>query len=172
MTGNNTALMVIDVQRELFSKGNAIYKAGDLLQNINTLVERAHAAGAMVVYVQHASKAFLLEESDGWQLHPDLTPTNADLMIRKTHPSSFEDTVLGEELARRGVKSLVVCGLVTHGCVKATTLAALDLGYATTLAGDAHSSYSKDAAKLVDQWNQALASAGARVIATQDVTFA
>jgi nicotinamidase-related amidase len=171
MTGNKTALLVIDVQRELFSKGIPIYKADDLLRNINTLVARAHAAGAPVVYVQHASKSHLLEDSDGWQLHPGLQPVAGDIMVRKTHPSSFEDTSLAQELAKNDVGALLISGLVTHGCVKATSLAALELGYKTTIVADAHSSYSKDAASLVEEWNQKLAEAGARVAATNDVRF-
>lgn len=171
MTGDKTALLVIDVQRELFSKGIPIYKADDLLQNLTTLIERAHAAGAPVIYVQHSSKNILLEGSDGWQLHAKLQPLAGDVMVRKTHPNAFEDTTLSSELAKWGVKSLVITGLVTHGCVKATSLAALELGYDTTLVTDAHSSYSKDAAKLVDEWNHKVGEAGAHLAATGDVRF-
>jgi nicotinamidase-related amidase len=91
--------------------------------------------------------------------------------VRKTHGSSFEATVLGDELARRSVSQVVVCGLATHACVKATTLAAIELGYKTTVAKDAHSNSSKDAARLIDEWNQKLGAAGARGMATQEITF-
>lgn len=169
MTSNNTALLVIDVQRDLFAKGIPIYKADEVVQNINTLVARAHAAGAPVVYVQHASKSHLLEDSEGWQLHPALHPTGTDIMVRKTHPSSFEDTTLGDELSKRGVTQVVVTGLVTHGCVKATALAAIELRYKATVVTDAHSSFSKDAARLIEEWNQKLGEAGAHLAATRDV---
>ena len=58
---------------------------------------------------------------------------------------------------------MIVTGLVTHGCVKATCLGALELGYAVVLAEDGHSSYSKDAARLVEEWNRKLGEAGAKV---------
>ena len=66
---------------------------------------------------------------------------------------------------------VVVCGLVTQGCVKATTLGALELGYRVVLAGDAHSSYSKDAQKLIAQWNATLAQAGAEVHLAAEIEF-
>ena len=59
---------------------------------------------------------------------------------------------------------MIVTGLVTHGCVKATCLGALALGYAVTLAADGHSSYSKEAAPLIEEWNRKLGAAGAQVL--------
>jgi nicotinamidase-related amidase len=171
MTGDKTALLVIDVQKELFQKTTPICNADALLENINALVGRAHRAGAPVVYVQHSSKNILVEGSDGWQLHPKLQPLSTDVMIRKTHPSSFEETSLAEDLAKMNVGTLVITGLVTHGCVKATSLAALELGYRTIVAKDAHSSYSKDAARLIEEWNQKLGAAGAQVQAAKDIDF-
>jgi hypothetical protein len=43
-----TALLVIDVQRDLFRKSHPIYRADELLNNINSLVERAHQACELV----------------------------------------------------------------------------------------------------------------------------
>ena len=166
-----SALLVIDVQRELFAKSTPIYLAETLLANINLLVERAHAAGAPVVYVHHSHPTIIPLESEGWQLHPALKPTAADLFIRKTKGNSFEDTPLDAELRARGITHVVITGLVTHGCVKATSLGALELGYKATLAGDAHSSYSKDAARLIAEWNDKLAKAGAVVVPAGDVAF-
>jgi nicotinamidase-related amidase len=168
---STTALLVIDVQRELFAGSTPIYQAEALLANINLLVERAHAAGAPVVYIQHSSPKHLLLESDGWQLHPALRPTDIDLMVRKTEGNSFEQTTLDADLKERGVMQVVVTGLVTHGCVKATCLGALELGYKAILVSDAHSSRSKDAARLIEEWNEKLGKAGATVVCARDVVF-
>lgn len=171
MSSDTTALLVIDVQQELFSKSTPIYQADALLNNLDTLIERAHSAGAAVVYVQHSSERFLVKGSPGWQLHARLQPAAGELIIHKVHGSAFEETPLGDELARLGVTRLVICGLVTHGCVKATTLDAVRLGFQTTLVSDAHSSYSKDAPRLIEEWNQKIAQAGASLAATQAVRF-
>jgi nicotinamidase-related amidase len=160
---SKSALLVIDVQQGLFGKSTPIFGAGRLLDVIVGLIERARAAGAPVVYVQHASEKVLPYASAEWQLHPRLEPAAGDLRLDKTHGNAFEETSLHAELTRRGVERVVLAGLVTHGCVKATCLGALALGYATTLAADGHSSYSKDAGKLIEEWNRKLAEAGATV---------
>ena len=76
--------------------------------------------------------------------------------------NTFEDTPLHTMLVARGVGRIIVTGLVTHGCVKAPCLGALEPGYAVRLAGDGHSSYSKDAARLVEEWNRKLGEGGRR----------
>jgi nicotinamidase-related amidase len=89
----------------------------------------------------------------------------------KEKGNAFENTKLKQLLAERGVGSVVICGMVTHGCVKNTCLGALAEGYQVTLAGDAHSSYSKDAAALIEKWNAALAEAGVRVVKSAAISF-
>ena len=74
-------------------------------------------------------------------------------------------------MTSRGIGRVIVTGLVTHGCVKATCLGALALGYAVTLAADGHSSYSKDAAPLIEEWNRKLGEAGASVMPTSQIAF-
>jgi nicotinamidase-related amidase len=124
-----------------------------------------------VVYVQHANDSFLVEGSAAWQLHPQLRPTGQDLKIRKRHGNAFKDTGLGPELAARGVRTVVITGLVSHGCVKATGLGAQELGYRVILVGDGHSSYSKQAAQLVEELNQKLSTTGAGVRSAREIHF-
>ncbi len=158
------ALLVIDVQQGLFRKSTPIYRAEALLNTLAALITRAHAAGMPVVYIQHASDKVLPFGSADWQLHPRLQPAEGDLLVHKQHGNAFEDTLLHDALASRGIRRVIVTGLVTHGCVKATCLGALALGYAVVLAADGHSSYSKDAARLVEEWNHRLDAAGAQVM--------
>ncbi len=168
---DRTALLVIDVQQGLFKHSAPVYQAQQLLHNINVLVDRAHGAGALVVYIQHGNKALLREESDDWQLHPKMQPTAEDVRIRKRHGSAFEDTELGQELTERGVRRLVVTGLVTHGCVKATCLDAKRLGYDVVLASDGHSNYSKQAATMIEKWHRKLSEAGVTLQPAREVDF-
>jgi hypothetical protein len=82
-----------------------------------------------VIYIQHASDRVLPFGSADWQLHPRLHPGEGDLIVHKQHGNAFEDTFLHRELAARSVGRVIVTGLVTHGCVKATCKGALALGY-------------------------------------------
>ena len=110
-------------------------------------------------------------DTPGWQLHPALAPQEADLKLRKQKSNAFEGTGLRGMLEQRGVNSVVVCGMVTHGCVKNTCLGALEEGWQVTLAADAHSSYSKDAAAMIEKWNAALAEAGVSVVESALISF-
>lgn len=173
MTENSadTALLIIDVQRELFQKSTPIYQAKELLENLATLTDCAHQANIPIIYVQHSSNAFLIKGSDGWQIHPRLKPLEGEKIIHKLHPSAFEGTELKDELDSMGIKKLVIAGLVTHGCVKATSLDALKHGYQVVLVSDAHSSYSKDAPKLIKEWNEKIGKKGATLKTTLEIAF-
>ena len=167
----STALLVIDVQQGLFRKSTPIYKAEGLLANIEALVARAHGAGAPVIYIQHASDKVLPYGSSDWQRHSRRHLEPGDLLIGKQHGDAFEETTLQSELAARGISRLVATGLVTHGCVKATCLGALAHGYAVVLAADGHSSYSKDAARVIEEWHGKLSAAGVIVQPTREIVF-
>jgi nicotinamidase-related amidase len=166
-----TALLVIDVQQALFSRPNPIYKANELLKNINFLIERARAARAPVIFVQHANNFLLKEESDGWRLHPQLHPFEEDMMIRKRHGSSFKGTELEKMLDGKEVGGVVITGLVTDGCVRATCLDAVKLGYRVVLAGDAHSNNGRNAGGVVEEWNGKFAGSGAEVKTAKEINF-
>ena len=133
---DRVALLVIDVQQGLFHKSTKLYRADELLATINALVERAHAAGAPIFYVQHASEKVLPWGSEDWQLHPELHPTAADHIVHKLKSNAFEGTELDGKLAALEVGAVVVMGLVTHGCVKASCIGAHDLGYRVVLVAD------------------------------------
>ena len=166
-----TALLVIDVQQGLFRKSTPICRAEPLLNTLAMLVEHAHVAGALVVYIQHASDKVLPFGSEDWQIHPQLQPGAGDMIVHKQHGNAFEDTSLHGDLAGHGVSRVIVTGLVTHGCVRATCLGALALGYAVVLAADGHSSYSKGAAQLIEEWNHKLGEAGAAVMPSTQIGF-
>ncbi len=169
--GTSTTLLVIDVQQGLFEKSTPVYQGDLVLKNINTLVGRAHAAGAPVFYVQHSTKTTLIEDSDAWQLHPSLQPLTTDHFIRKHHGNAFQDTPLKGELDALKVGKVVVVGLVTDGCVQATCKGAHALGYDVTLVKDAHSTESHDGEHVIEHWNEKLGQGIARLVATADVDF-
>ncbi len=166
-----SALLVIDVQRDLFAQKTPIYREETLIANILDLVDRAHRAGVPVIYIQHHSDDFLVKGSEGWQLHAELHPQPEDYKVFKEHSNAFEEEAMGELLISLGVGRLVVTGLVTHGCVKNNCLGGLKEGYQVVLAGDTHSNFSKDAAALIEKWNKTLADQGVAVVNTADVHF-
>ena len=172
-TGNpqKSALLVIDVQNDLFDKSTPVYKSEELLVNINVLVEKAHLAGVPVVYIQHCGKKQLQKGTKGWQLHPELHPKPEDWRVTKENSNSFEETDLAGRLTSHGIDHVVATGLVTHGCVKNTCLGGLKEGFKVTLAADAHSNFSKDALRMIEKRHEVLPEKGVKVVKSEDICF-
>jgi nicotinamidase-related amidase len=168
---HKSALLVIDVQRQLFEQETPIYQAETLVDKILELIDKAHALTVPVIFIQHDAEDFLVKDSQGWQLHLRLNSQPDDWKVFKEHSSAFEEVELGELLTALGVGQLVIAGLLTHGCVKNNCLGGLKAGYQVVLVGDAHSSFSKDAASLIEKWNKTLADKGVKVINTADISF-
>lgn len=130
----NTALLVIDVQRGVVAQA---HDRDTVVANIDSLVDRARAAGTPVVWVQHNSEE-LPSGSEAWEIVPELDPGDGEPIVQKTYGDSFEDTELEATLAERGVGRLLVTGAQTDACVRSTLHGALVRGYDTVLVGDAH----------------------------------
>lgn len=78
----------------------------------------------------------LLEDSHNSQIVPELTPAAGELVVRKTVPSAFFGTSLAAWLTQRGVQTLVVAGAVTSGCVRASVVDAMQLGFRPLVVSD------------------------------------
>jgi nicotinamidase-related amidase len=137
------ALLVIDVQVNMFDPSHAVASADGLLARVRSLVTRARTAGAPVVFVRNCGGP---EDPDvhgtpGWELHPTLQPGPGELVLDKTTCDTFVSTHLGEELDALGVRRVVITGLQSEYCIRETTLGALARGLEVTLVQDAHSTY-------------------------------
>lgn len=133
----DTALIIIDVQNALVDGTNPVYQLDTLLQNISTLIARAHTAGNPIIYIQDND----VDEigSPGWQIHPAIAAEAEDLVIRKPETDAFYGTTLQQELQVRGLDHLIIVGCKSEVCIDATCRKATDLGYHVTLVSDAHS---------------------------------
>ncbi len=175
-----SAVVVIDVQRALCTGPYAAFAASSVIQRINEVVEKARAAGAPVIFIQHESRGGVLDYgTDGWQLAEGLNALPSDIFVRKTATDSFHKTELQAVLQRHEVQSLVICGFQSEFCVDTTTRRALGLGYPVILVSDGHSTIDNEvlpAAQISRHHNVTLAnitSFGPRVtpIAAREVRF-
>jgi nicotinamidase-related amidase len=132
--GNKPVLLVVDVQVGVM---NESWDAVRIIRNVSRVVERARAQGVPVIWVQHSGKD-LPEGSPAWRWVPELEPANGEPLIHKRFNSSFEQTTLEDELAKRGATHVVLAGAATNWCIRATAYGALDRGYDLTLVEDAH----------------------------------
>jgi nicotinamidase-related amidase len=68
---------------------------------------------------------------------PELTPRDGETVVVKSLPNAFAGTSLHGLIQASGRKELIIAGFATHMCVSATTRAALDLGYRSTVVAGA-----------------------------------
>ncbi|MFS2024899.1 N-carbamoylsarcosine amidohydrolase [Massilia sp. CT11-137] len=66
----------------------------------------------------------------------ELAPVENELVVRKQVPSAFFGTSLAAWLTQRGVQTLVVAGCVTSGCVRASVVDAMSLGFRPLVISD------------------------------------
>lgn len=130
----NTAVLVIDVQNGVVTGNHA---RDQVVANVATLVDRARAAGAPVVWVQDVAEG-REPGSEAWQVVPELAPAADEPRVDKEYGDSFEATVLEQVLARLGVGRLLVAGAQTDACIRSTLHGAITRGYDTILVSDAH----------------------------------
>jgi nicotinamidase-related amidase len=130
----NAALLVIDMQRDVV--GGA-FEVDRVVQNINTLIDKARSEAVDVIWVQHSDEG-MAEGSEGWEYVPELARKEDEPLVHKHYNDSFEETDLESLLSERKVGRLVVTGAQTDACIRATLHGALVRGYDATLVGDAH----------------------------------
>jgi nicotinamidase-related amidase len=144
-TGTPTydALIVVDLQTAFVSGTDAVPAAAQLLDRVGELLDRARAADAIVVHLQNDGPPGADDEpgTPGWELYLPVKPGPREHVIRKPRDDGFDGTSLGEVLVSAGVRSLVVCGVMSEMCVQATARTALARGYRVVLPFDAHATY-------------------------------
>ncbi|GAC1358797.1 MAG: cysteine hydrolase family protein [Ktedonobacteraceae bacterium] len=133
----DATLVIIDIQVGMMEEN---LLAPQVLANIQVLLAQARSNDVPVIYVQHdGPKGHGLEVGSApWQIHPAIAPQASDIVIHKRASDAFYQTDLQQELAKRGIKHLIVAGGQTEYCVDTTVRRATTLGYDITLAGDAH----------------------------------
>lgn len=158
--GSRPALILIDFCQAYFEPGNALYAGVDsAIESALRVRAAARAAGVPVVLtnvVYHPSgidggrffeKAMPLKNftcgnpMGAWG--PGLTPFDDELVVSKQYPSAFFGTSLASTLTAAGIDSVILTGLTTSGCVRASCVDAMSHGFRTAVVaeacGDRHS---------------------------------
>lgn len=156
---NSQALLVIDVQRGMFPENDPVHAGDALLLKLQDLQSKARSCGVPVIYVQHNEGAGeqLETGTPDWEIHPSIAPHEGEDVIQKFTPNSFHETELQRILEEQGIRCLVISGIQTDICIKATSTGAADLGYDVTVVEDAHSTWGQGgqtAQEIIDLHNR------------------
>ncbi len=138
----NTALLIIDVQNDYFEGGAMTLVGPDKAsENIKSLLIKFRAENKPVIYIQHIATrpdtTFFVPNTTGAEIHASINPLDNEKVIIKHYPNSFRETDLPDYLKSLDITNLIICGMMTHMCIDATTRAAKDLGFNCTLIADA-----------------------------------
>ncbi len=152
------ALIVVDMQEDFMPWGSLpVPNADKIIPRINEYISLFSSRGATIVATRdwHPSNHLSFKENGGiWPRHcvqgtkgaefvKGLNLPDGTIIVSKaTEPdkeaySGFQGTDLAEELQRRGINRVFICGVATEYCVKNTALDAVKLGFQTFLLEDA-----------------------------------
>ena len=137
-----TALIIIDIQSDYFDNGTMPLVGSDKASNNAKLILESFRTDSLpIIHIQHIATrptaTFFLPNTKGAEIHNDVRPIGKEKLIVKHYPNSFRETELLDYLKGEKITDLVICGMMTHMCVDATTRAAKDFGLNIILIGDA-----------------------------------
>lgn len=152
--GKRPALLLVDFVQAYFDPSCDLFAdVEDTLASALRVREAAHAAGIPVVLtnvVYHPQaidggrffekakplSCFLAgNPMGGWP--EGLEPRGDELVISKQYPSAFFGTSLASTLTVLGIDNVILTGLTTSGCVRASCVDAMSHGFITTVVRDA-----------------------------------
>jgi ureidoacrylate peracid hydrolase len=162
----HTAILVIDVQNDETSPTGAMARSGAdigymtrILPPLRSLLDRARELGIRIVYTvstksadasfetgptlrfiarkrQIRTWAFKAEGTWGNAVAEELAPRADERQLVKFHSSAFVGTPMDQLLRGNGVRTGIVVGTATEGCVEATVRSLQDHGYYPVIVGD------------------------------------
>jgi maleamate amidohydrolase len=146
--GSAPAVLVIDMVRAYFEPGAELYMGSrDCLDSTVRVLAAARAGGVPIIYTRveyspggidgglffkkvGALRHFVAGAGNTLgEIMPEVAPHPTDLVITKQYASAFFGTSLAPTLAAGRIDTLVVCGVSTSGCVRATAVDAISYGY-------------------------------------------
>ena len=154
-----TALVIIDLQEGILPFAGGPHSADEVVARAAKLAEKFRASQAPVVMVRVGwSKDFaeaLKQPVDAaiaahdlpaewWHYPVALGKRDSDLEVTKRQWGAFYGTDLELQLRRRGIDTIVLCGISTNIGVESTARNAWELGFSLVIAEDACSAASAE----------------------------
>lgn len=169
---DSTALLVIDVQKDLTD--NDFYQKELFLTLLKQTIQTCRTEGIEVVYIQHESMAGTSMEAGthGWEICAEIAPIGEERIFRKNRNSAFRHTGLHEYLQSKGIKNLILTGLMTEYCFDTTCKVAFELEYNSYIPKDINSTLDRDdvtARQIHEFYNELWDGRFGEVISTEEL---
>ena len=154
-----TALVVIDLQKGIAGRPTQPHEAKVVIDNASKLAKAFRQKGMQVILVHVNSRGperLSPPTDETWagpanmpadwaDLVPELGQSPEDIIINKKQWGAFYGTELELQLRRRGIKTIVLCGISTNYGVESTARNAYEMGFHQVFAEDALTSHTKEA---------------------------
>jgi len=158
MKTEKTALVVIDLQSGIVNRQTAPYTSAQVVKNASRLANAFTEKGSFVVLVRVSSvdgKDMLKPNTDsqvnpvqlpeGWDsIVPELANIKNVHIVTKRQWGAFYGTDLDLQLRRRGIDTIVLCGISTGIGVDTTAREAYQQGYNQIFSIDAMAASTKE----------------------------
>ncbi len=157
-----TAVIVVDLQKSLTLEGGLNYypTAGEMMPRVCEQLEKMRDLGAQLIYVwskpvnssgltatphsinpelsgRNMSKLDGADNAEGLELDDRLPiDPDRDILLNKFTYSAFWNTPLQEILEQKGIENVLVCGIKTNVCCRATAIDAVSHCYKTYMISD------------------------------------
>ncbi|HLI03839.1 MAG TPA: hydrolase [Terracidiphilus sp.] len=148
-----TAIVVIDLQKGIVQMPGNPHSAQSVVANAVRILDAGRAAGAQPVLVHVGFSPDFRDAlqmpadepvrmsappAPGWtELVAELKQQPGDIVIQKRQWGAFYGTGLDLQLRRRGLRTIVLCGIATEFGVESTARDAWERGYEIVFAEDA-----------------------------------
>jgi nicotinamidase-related amidase len=177
----DAALVIVDMQKDVLEGMCGFGK--DIVGNVSTLLNAFRGAGKPVIHVKRVhrpdgvdvelfrvkrfkKKPFLVQGTEGAEVIDELRPLEGECIVEKQRFSAFFQTGLELVLKRLGVDALVVTGVQTPNCIRATVVDAIGYDYNVVVVDDATNAATPEIHKsnLLDMENM-----GVRIMKTSEL---
>ena len=163
-----TALIVVDMQNDFCSAQGHYGRSGAnvadfaaVIAPVGRMIDLARRHGATIVFTRllygpggamedrHAIRprrwssrgARLVPGTWGGEVVEALKPRADDVVVDKAGYSAFEGTNLEQVLRERGIRTVLMTGVVSYACVLATAFSAFDKNFDVVMVADAVASW-------------------------------
>ena len=128
------ALLIIDAQQELMDgneQENEVFRKTELLATLNTAIQKAIDANALIVFVRDIDVAS--GSGEGFEVHNQIQVPQSAILINKAATNSFYGTSLLELLKEEKINHIVIGGCKTEHCIDTAVRTATVEGFDVTL---------------------------------------
>ncbi len=155
----NTAVVVIDLQKGITAMPTEPYPAKMVIENSVKIIETARQK-QMSVFLVHVTPSadgedalhpvvenvpnFGPRSADWAEYIPELNIQPTDFLITKHQWGAFYGTELDLQLRRRGIDTIILCGISTNMGVESTARFAFEYGFNQIFAEDAMAAHSQE----------------------------